>query len=37
MNKFKDVGDAIMQYDPGHAALPWAGIRMILQASSSSL
>ena len=26
VNKFKEVGDTVMQYDPGHAALPWAGI-----------
>jgi vacuolar-type H+-ATPase subunit H len=36
INKFKDIGDAVVQYDPGHAALPWAGIRVILQASHSS-
>jgi hypothetical protein len=31
VNKFKDIGDVAMQYDPGHAALPWAGIRFFLQ------
>lgn len=25
------VGDAVVQYDPGHAALPWAAVRLILQ------
>ncbi|RPA94670.1 hypothetical protein L873DRAFT_1700709, partial [Choiromyces venosus 120613-1] len=28
---FIRVGDTVMQYDPGHAALPWAGVRFILQ------
>jgi len=31
VNKFKDVGDNAVQYDPGHAALPWAGVRFFLQ------
>ena len=31
VNKFKEVGDAAVQYDPGHAALPWAAIRFLLQ------
>jgi hypothetical protein len=29
--KFKEIGDVAVQYDPGHAALPWAGVRFILQ------
>ncbi|MCJ1396183.1 hypothetical protein MMC18_009072 [Xylographa bjoerkii] len=29
--KFKEVGDAAVQYDPSHAALPWAGVRLLLQ------
>ena len=29
--KFKEVGDTAIQYDPSHAALPWAGIRFLLQ------
>lgn len=28
---FKQVGDVVVQYDPMHAALPWAGIRFVLQ------
>lgn len=28
---FKSVGDQIVQFDPGHAALPWAGARFLLQ------
>ncbi|OCK81309.1 hypothetical protein K432DRAFT_295813, partial [Lepidopterella palustris CBS 459.81] len=31
VRKFIAVGDTIMQYDPGHAALPWAAIRFCLQ------
>lgn len=31
IDKFKDVGDVIVQYDPGHAALPWAAVRFCLQ------
>jgi hypothetical protein len=31
VNKFKEVGDTVVQYDPGHAALPWAGVRFFLQ------
>ncbi|MCJ1248784.1 hypothetical protein MMC30_006003 [Trapelia coarctata] len=28
---FKEVGDCAVQYDPVHAALPWAGVRFLLQ------
>jgi hypothetical protein len=31
VNKFKDVMDVAVQYDPTHASLPWAGIRLLLQ------
>ena len=31
VDRFKQIGDIIVQYDPGHAALPWAGFRFILQ------
>ena len=31
VDKFKQIGDIIIQYDPGHAALPWAGFRFLLQ------
>ncbi|THX57441.1 ankyrin [Aureobasidium pullulans] len=24
--QFREIGDILVQYDPGHAALPWAGI-----------
>jgi hypothetical protein len=28
---FKQIGDIAVQYDPTHASLPWAGVRLILQ------
>ncbi|KAI0513325.1 hypothetical protein F5B22DRAFT_248616 [Xylaria bambusicola] len=31
INKFKEIGDTIVTYDPTHAALPWAGVRFLLQ------
>ena len=31
VDKFKHIGDIIFQYDPVHAALPWAGFRFLLQ------
>lgn len=31
INTFKQIGDTLVQHDPGHAALPWAGVRFILQ------
>lgn len=34
INKFKEIGDMVTQYDPGHAALPWAAVRLVLQVSS---
>lgn len=31
IDMFKRIGDVAVQYDPVHAALPWAGISFILQ------
>ena len=31
VDNFKQIGDIIVQYDPMHAALPWAGFRFLLQ------
>lgn len=31
IDHFKQIGDCAVQYDPVHAALPWAGIRFLLQ------
>ena len=36
VNTFKKIGDVVVQYDPGHAALPWAGVRFFLQVSGSN-
>jgi translation initiation factor RLI1 len=35
--KFKEVGDIAIQHDPSHAALPWAGIRFMLQVGGKNL
>ncbi|KAG4437473.1 hypothetical protein IFR05_007028 [Cadophora sp. M221] len=37
IEKVKGIGDTIVQYDPGHAALPWAAARLILQASINDI
>ena len=31
LNKFKEIGDVAVNFDPVHAALPWAGVRFLLQ------
>jgi len=31
VDKFKQIGDIVLQSDPGHAALPWAAFRFLLQ------
>ncbi|KAI9781927.1 MAG: hypothetical protein M1816_002150 [Peltula sp. TS41687] len=31
LNKFKEVGDVAINFDPVHAALLWAGVRFLLQ------
>jgi ankyrin repeat domain-containing protein 50 len=31
INKFKEIGDIAVSSDPVHAALPWAGVRFLLQ------
>ena len=37
VERFIVVGDTVMQYDPGHAALPWAAVRMVLQVRNFSI
>ena len=37
IDRFKEIGDIVVQYDPVHAALPWAGVRFLLQVCRSSL
>ncbi|KAF3185890.1 hypothetical protein TWF788_003938 [Orbilia oligospora] len=36
LKTFKEVGDIAVQYDPIHAALPWAGVRFMLQMAISN-
>ena len=31
VDNFKQIGDIVVQYDPVHAALPWAGFRILLK------
>ena len=31
IEKFVACGDCVVQYDPGHAALPWAAVRFLLK------
>ena len=37
IEKFKETGDIIVQYDPGHAALPWAAVRFLLRTAVSEV
>lgn len=34
IQKFIAVGDAAVQYDPGHAAIPWAAFRFVIMVSA---
>lgn len=36
INKFKEVGDVLVQYDPAHASIPWAAVRFVLQVCFTS-
>ena len=33
ISRFSQVGDVGANFDPGHASLPWAGLRFLLQVS----
>jgi hypothetical protein len=37
LNKFLSVGDVAVNFDPIHAALPWAAVRFVLVVSSSAV
>jgi hypothetical protein len=37
LNKFVSVGDVAVNFDPVHAALPWAAVRFVLVVSSSAV
>ena len=36
LNRFKSVGDIVVNVDPMHAGLPWAGIRLLLEVRAIS-
>ena len=31
LQRFQEIGDIAVQYDPVHAALPWAGVRFLIK------
>ncbi len=33
VNRFKQIGDIVVNFDPIHLALPWAGFRFLLTVS----
>lgn len=35
--KFRNIGDTVAQYDPAHAAIPWAGLKFLMQVSKSRM
>ncbi|KAK4237901.1 hypothetical protein C8A03DRAFT_34145, partial [Achaetomium macrosporum] len=37
IDHFKQIGDIVVQYDPGHAALPWAGVRFLLEIATKDV
>ncbi len=37
INRFKETGDVIAQYDSAHLALPWAAFRFLLQTAVSEV
>jgi len=37
VHRFREIGDIIAEYDPQHAALPWAAFRFLLKVNISSL
>lgn len=37
IDRFKEIGDIVVQYDPAHAALAWAGVRFLLQVNRRSI
>jgi hypothetical protein len=37
LNKFVSVGDVVVNFDPVHAALPWAAVRFVLVVSNPAV
>jgi len=36
VDRFKEIGDIAIQFDPGHAALPWMVFKFLLQVGSNT-
>jgi hypothetical protein len=34
IRRFEPIGDAVAQFDPVHAALPWAGVKFLIEVSA---
>jgi len=37
ISKFVQIGDIVIQYDPVHSAIPWAGFRLLFQVNTLAL
>ena len=37
VDRFKEIGDTAVQYNPEVAALPWAAVRFVLQSAVSEI
>jgi hypothetical protein len=37
VNRFKEIGDIAVQFDPTNASLPWAAVRFLLQATVNDI
>ena len=37
INRFKETGDVVAQYDPAHLSLPWAAFRFLLHIAVSEV
>ena len=37
LDRFKEIGDLVIRFDPVHSALPWAGFRFLLKVELSAL
>jgi len=37
VRRFESIGDAVTQFDPVHAALPWAGVKFLIEVRVCSL
>ena len=37
VRRFECIGDTVTQFDPAHAALPWAGVKFLIEVRFRSL